>query len=333
MSRRLVVFSPNWLGDAVMALPAIQAVREAHPGITVDVAARASVAPMFSLSGLADRVLTLKRNADDLAAVREGAYDTAILLPNSFNSALLAWRAGIAERWGYRGDGRTWLLTKAVPMPLRVHQVDYYRRLVAACGCPSISDTPRLDASEKARRDGDALLRASGWNGEDRLLAMAPGAAYGTAKRWPVESYSALTDRLASEGVRVVLIGSGGDRSAAQALLAASRAALRPLDLVGRTDLVTLAGVLARCERLVTNDSGAMHFAAALGIGVTAMFGPTRERETSPRGTGDQQCLIHDVWCRPCMLRECPLVHRCMTGISVDAVYAASHDKAAEFRA
>lgn len=322
--RRLLVFAPNWLGDAVMALPAVQAVRDAFPNAQLEIAARAAIAPLFFLTTLADRVVTLRRNAADRAAISDGAYDIAILLPNSFNSAMMAWRAGIAERWGYRADGRSWLLTKAIAQPVRVHQVDFYRHLVAACGCPATADTPVLSVDDELRTRGAALLRSAGWDGLTPLVAMAPGAAFGTAKRWPAVSFAALTDRFSAGGTRVVLIGSAADASAAHELAAASHAAHRPIDLVGRTDLPTLAGVLSHCRRLVTNDSGAMHFAAALGIDVTAVFGPTRERETAPRGRGRQACLTHRVWCRPCMLRDCPLTHACMTGITPDTVHAAT---------
>jgi heptosyltransferase-2 len=155
------------------------------------------------------------------------------------------------------------------------------------------------------------------------LVAVAPGAAFGGAKRWPIGSFAGLIDELTNDGLRSVLIGAAADRAAATEVLMAAKASPAPLNLVGRTDLPTLGGVLAQCRSLVTNDSGAMHFAAALGLPVIAMFGPTRERETHPIG-GQHAVLTHPVWCRPCMLKECPLTHRCMTGIGVDAVLAAT---------
>jgi heptosyltransferase-2 len=319
-----VVLAPNWLGDAVMALPAVQALRDAFPAARLDIAARASIAPLFALTPLADRVLTLQRGPVDLAAIRSGAYDTAILLPNSFASAMLVWRAGIAERWGYRGDGRAWLLTKAIAPPAAVHQIDYYQHLVAACGCSPGDGIPTLTVDADLRAQAAMLLRSEGWKETTALVAMAPGAAFGTAKRWPAASFATLADRFAARGVQVVVIGSAADAPAARELIAASAAAAPPIDLTGRTDLRMLAGILAHCRRLITNDSGAMHFAAALGLDITAMFGPTRERETAPRGRGRQAALTHAVWCRPCMLRDCPLTHRCMRGITPEAVFEAS---------
>lgn len=324
MIRRLLLFAPNWLGDAVMALPAIQAVRETFPQATIDVAARPSVAPLFSLVPDVGRVLLLERGMSSAAAVHQGRYDTALLLPNSFHTARLAKKAGIPERWGYRADFRSWMLTRAVPRPLRLHQVDYYRSLAHAVGCAGGEGDPRIAVTDGLRAQGAASLVAAGWNGRVPLVALAPGAAFGAAKRWPAASFARLSDRLATDGVCPVLIGSIGDRAAGAELAAGLGGQSRPLDLIGRTDLPQLAGVLTHCRALVTNDSGAMHFAAALGVNVTAMFGPTRERETYPRGSGRHAFLTHPVWCRPCMLRECPLTHRCMTGTSVDAVYAAT---------
>jgi heptosyltransferase-2 len=153
---------------------------------------------------------------------------------------------------------------------------------------------------------------------------VAPGAAFGGAKRWPATSFAALIDGFAKDGVRAVLIGTAGDRLAATEVLAATSTQLHPINFIARTDLPALAGVLVHCRALVTNDSGAMHFAAALGVAVTAMFGPTRERETHPMGSAGHTVLTNPVWCRPCMLRECPLTHRCMTGITLDAVLAAT---------
>jgi heptosyltransferase-2 len=174
------------------------------------------------------------------------------------------------------------------------------------------------------RQAGSTLLTNAGWDGQSPLVALAAGAAYGGAKRWPATSYAAVAGELASDGVAAVLIGAGADRGAGDELLAQLTPAVRPIDLIGQTSLPALAGVLAHCRGLVTNDSGAMHLAAALGVNVTALFGPTNERETRPLGSGRRIVLTHRVWCRPCMLRECPLNHGCMRGIAVDTVREAA---------
>jgi heptosyltransferase-2 len=324
VTQRLLVLAPNWLGDAVMALPALTDVRRALPNAAIDVAARPSVGPLFAMVTGVGAVVSIEKGRRAIERLRDGHYDAALLLPNSFNAARLAWSAGIPERWGYRSDFRSPLLTQAVGAPTRVHQTEYYRHLVRALGF--VSDTvaePRLEVSDDLRAAGLARLAGEGWDARRPLVAVAPGAAFGGAKRWPAPSFAALVDGLAKDGVRAVLIGTAGDRLAATELLAVAKTSTRPLNLVGRTDLPTLAGVLVHCRALVTNDSGAMHLAAALGVTVTAMFGPTRERETHPLGSV-HTVLTNPVWCRPCMLRECPLTHRCMTGITVDAVLTAT---------
>lgn len=324
---RLLIFAPNWLGDAVMALPAIADLRHHLPDATIQIAARPAIAPLFEMVLAINGVVTLEKTERQSDQLRRAQYDAALLLPNSFNAARIAWRAGIPDRWGYRSDFRTLLLTRSVSAPTRVHQTEYYRHLVRALGYGGESAIePHLELTESHREAGAALLAEQGWDRRLPLVAVAPGAAFGGAKRWPVRSFAAVIDGLAIDGLRTVLIGAAGDRVAATEVLMATSASPAPLNLVGRTDLPSLGGVLGQCRSLVTNDSGAMHFAAAVGLPVIAMFGPTRERETHPIGE-KHMVLTNPVWCRPCMLRECPLTHRCMTGIGVDTVLTATRDR------
>jgi heptosyltransferase-2 len=325
---RLVILAPNWLGDAVMALPAIADLRRAAPAAFISVAARPSVAPLFALvPGVNDTVVL---GPDPARRLDGEGFDTALLLPNSTRAALVARRAGIPERWGYRTGWRGALLTRAIPPARDLHQVDYYQHLVHALGFSNGPNEPSVRPTTEAYAAGRQLLTASGWNGRTRLMAVAAGAAYGGAKRWPPQYFAELVDGLDGDGVQCVMIGAAADAATASEIAKhdarASRAHTR-LNLVGRTDLSTLAGVLANCRGLVTNDSGAMHLAAAIGIPVTAMFGPTNEEATSPRTPNPDAritILTHSVWCRPCMLRECPLDHRCMRGIGVAAVLQAA---------
>jgi heptosyltransferase-2 len=320
VSRRIVVFAPNWLGDAVMALPAIADIRRGAPDATIDIAARPSILPMVPLMPGRFGEIVLADRRDSIAAVHAGAYDTAILLPNSFGSAWVAQRARVSERWGYRHECRGPLLTRGVARPRRLHQSQYYRHLTTALGFEAGSDAPRLEVPPDLRVIGEERLIESGWDGVTPLVAVAPGAAYGGAKRWPPDRFAGAIDVLARQGIRAVLTGAAADRIAAAAVASSVRSGMRPIDVVGATDLATLAGVLVHCRAIITNDSGAMHFAAAIGLNVTAIFGPTDERATAPLGDGRISVVHTEVWCRPCMLRECPLRHRCMTGISVDQV-------------
>jgi heptosyltransferase-2 len=318
---RLVILAPNWLGDAVMALPAIADVRRAAPRAVIAVAAKASIAPLFQIVAEVNDVIAIDRLDD--------TFDTALLLPNSFRSALTVKKAGIAERWGYRTQWRGALLTRAVIPPSGLHQAEYYQQLVHALGFPNGPIEPRLSVPPAAREQGARIAHAAGWNGRAPLVALAPGAAYGGAKRWPPPYFAELAGTLASDGVDCVMVGTAADAATANEIAQAvparvggpERGALH--NLVGQTDLPTLAGLLANCRALVTNDSGAMHLAAAIGVPVTAVFGPTDDRATRP--LGDTHVVVtHPVWCRPCMLRECPLDHQCMRGITPAAVVAAA---------
>jgi len=337
---RLVILAPNWLGDAVMALPAIADVRRAAPAASISVAARASVAPLFALVPAVDDTLVL--GDDEVGALASKRFDTALLLPNSTRAAIVTRRAGVPERWGYRTGWRGSLLTRAIPAPRRIHQIEYYQHLVRALGFPNDPVEPSVTVSAVARDAGRSLLMESGWDGRTPLVALAPGAAYGGAKRWPAEYFAELAAGLAGDGVPCVIVGTAADgadlRGRVIFRVGTAKNHLSPLDLVGRTDIPTLAGVFANCRALVTNDSGAMHLAAAIGISVTALFGPTDERATSPRlhlrprplppsppaGTEVVTILTHPIWCRPCLLRECPLDHRCMRGIDVATVLEAA---------
>jgi heptosyltransferase-2 len=319
---RLVICAPNWLGDAVMALPALGGVRAAFPDARIAIAARASVAPLFEehTPAAQDDVVVLK-GGDETATLASGSFDTALLLPNSFRAAWAARQAGIAERWGYRGNLRGWLLTRAVAKPRgRVHQATYYADLVRGVGMPVRESVPRVSVRTETATRAQALLERSGVTVASPLVGFAPGAAYGHAKRWPPRRVAEVIARLSNErGVTCVLVGAAGDRGAGREIESSLPRGARVVDLIGRTDLRLLAGVLARCQAFVSNDSGAMHLAAALGVPVAAIFGPTDERVTAPPGGHD--VLVHDVFCRPCMLRDCPIDHRCMKGIPADAVF------------
>jgi heptosyltransferase-2 len=284
------------------------------------------VAPLFTLVPEIDSVVTTQTTRagarETVDAVRHGSFDTALLLPNSFNAALLAWRAEIPERWGYRTDWRGPLLTRAVVRPARGHQAEYYQRLVAELGFDSGPLCPRLTVGPAAVENARQLLVNAGWDGTSPLVAFATGAAYGGAKKWPAASFAAVATALIGDGAAIVLVGSEGDRTDADRVKALATGNL--VDLVGCTDVPALAAVLSVCRALVTNDSGAMHVAAALAVPVIAMFGPTNERETRPLGPVDATVITSDVWCRPCMLRECPLDHRCMEQIGVATVVAAA---------
>jgi heptosyltransferase-2 len=338
-AERVLVVSPNWLGDAVMALPAIADVkRHFHPARLI-VAARRSVAEMFRLAAPVDEVLVFEWGGKllrsgalrrDLDTLRRLQPDVAILLPNSFASAWVVRQAGIPERWGYTADFRRPMLSRGVRRPrTSVHQAAYYQHLVQQLGIASGPLEPVLAVPDVAVASARALLSSAGWSSERPLVAIAPGAAYGTAKRWlPAHFARLVTTLVPSEGATCALLGSGGDRETTEWIQRMVPEAERRhvLDLAGRTGLDELAGIMQLSSVFVSNDSGAMHMASALGVPVVALFGPTREYETAPlarAGGGRVEVLLNPVWCRPCMLRECPIDHRCMKGLSPERVFTA----------
>lgn len=330
--RRLVILAPNWLGDAVMALPAVADLRRHFAGTHVTVAGRGAVAALFTMVPGVDSVVTLPGRGG-LAALRTwtldadtlsaGGFDLAVLFPNSFASALITSRAGIAERWGLATDLRRRLLTRSAPKPKAAEtQAAYYQTLVASFG---IANGPRHACV--APPPSSAALAPPG-----PYVVFAPGAAYGTAKQWPPARFGELARLLLADHRSVVLVGSRADQEACAAIAsvadgskAAGGAAV--IDLCGRTTLAELAGVMAGASAVVSNDSGAMHLAAAVGAPVIAIFGATNEHRTSPLTRGPEATpaviVATNVWCRPCMLRECPIDHRCMTQVMAPRVFEA----------
>jgi lipopolysaccharide heptosyltransferase II len=332
---RVLVVSPNWLGDAVMALPAIADVRRHFRDARLIVAARRSIADLFRMSPDVDGVVVLewtgqvlKRDAlhRDVVALGAEKADAAVLLPNSFASAWLVNRAHVPQRWGYAADFRRPLLTRAVTQPRRsVHQAAYYQHLVGELGIPAGPLEPSIATPPDAIVGARMLLHSRAWDESRPLVAVAPGAAYGTAKRWLPEHFAALLTSLVKVGAQCVLVGSAGDAETTEWIKRRVPDGQRRhvLDLTGVTTLSLLAGVMAIARAFVSNDSGAMHLASAVGVPVAAIFGPTRELETRPlpRSGARADVLIHPVWCRPCMLRECPIDHRCMKGLSPERVF------------
>ncbi len=316
-----------------MALPLVADLHRAWPLTEIVVAARAAVAPLYAMvpgvrdtlvlegSGGRQAIASAPANATRLAA---GGFDAALLLPNSFLAAWLAWRAGIPERWGIARDLRGRLLTRPLARPRRYgHQVEYYNSITASLEVAIGDSFAGIDIPSSSLTGARALLAENGVTEGTRCVVIAPGAAYGRAKQWPVERFGELCRLLAGAGLVTVAVGAKGDVSACQDVARVASV----VNLCGRTDLATLAGVMASATAVVSNDSGAMHLAAAVGARVVAVFGPTDDQKTSPLPASARApaatIIATSVWCRPCMLRECPIDHRCMTRITAAQVFAA----------
>ena len=334
----VLVVAPNWLGDAVMALPAISDIRNAFPSARLTVAARSSVADIFALVPFINDTVTLGWNGrwfhrssfeSDAARLRGLGSDLAILLPNSFASAWLAARARVADRWGYAADVRTRLLSRAVPRPSgSMHQAAYYQHLTRELGIDSGPLEPAVTVPEGVRSSARDFLVERGWAASRPLVTFAPGAAYGTAKRWLPQHVARLVTTLVQQRkAACVVVGSRGDAATSEQILSLLQPGVTShvIDATGSTTIATLAGILSLAGACVSNDSGAMHLAAAVGTPIVALFGPTNEFETAPLTRHGRKALVltHPVWCRPCMLRECPIDHRCMKGITPERVFDA----------
>jgi heptosyltransferase-2 len=312
-----------------MSLPAVTAVRASFPDAWLAVAAIPSIAPIFEEhTGAGQQEILSVTSDDETDRLSTGRFDTIVLLPNSFRSAWIASRSGIPERWGYRAGVRGPLLTRAIGRPkAAVHQATYYAELVRGLGMAVSEVPPKIVPSDRTRHRAATALEA-GYSRPDPgrpkpapTVGFAPGAAYGHAKRWPPERVAQVITRLVRErGATCILVGAEADREAGRAIESSLPPDVPVTNMIGRTDLRLLIGILARCNAFVSNDSGAMHLAAAAGVPVTAIFGPTNEKATSP--IGDHDVLVRQVFCRPCMLRECPIDHRCMTRISAEDVFA-----------
>lgn len=325
--RRVLVRCPNWLGDTVMALPTIRTLVGLCPRAEL-IAVGPWIEPLLAAEpGVTRRApvpSTFAARLRQALALRREAIDLAVLLTNSFETALLARVSGARWRLGYQGDGRRPLLTHPLPLPdAPRHQVDRYLGLLVPLGCPPGSEPPppTLSPSAHHRAEARRLLAEVGVGPGIVAVGLHLGAAFGPSKLWPIERLADLALQLGAAGMTAVFLG----RPDAGPLLASVRhrmaktgpAALK--SLVGRDTPDLLPALLAELSALVAPDSGPAHVAAAVGVPVVALFGPTDPRLTAPRGRA-----VTAIWrrpsCAPCFQPRCPIDHRCLTAVGVDEV-------------
>jgi heptosyltransferase-2 len=325
---KILVRATNWVGDAVMSLPALRALRLRFPASEISILARPWVADLYRREPFCDRLIPY--TARDLGSkfqaardLRSSGFDAAILLQNAFEAAAVAFVARIPERIGYSRDGRGMLLTKAVEVPKRGeiprHERFYYLEMLRRAGLlDEIEENGmiRLQGAGAAREAGLARFAELGMG--DPVIGVSPGAAYGTAKRWLPERFAEAANRIAAEmGATVAVFGSKDERD----LCAAVAAAIQPpaRNFAGETSLAEFIDLAAACRVYLTNDSGAMHIASALGIPTVAVFGATDDIATGPTGPL-ARVVRQPVECSPCLRRECPIDHRCMTRVGAAQV-------------
>jgi lipopolysaccharide heptosyltransferase II len=335
-ARKILLRATNWIGDALISLPALEALRARFPAAEIVLVAKPWVSEVYmhypaSLRQIIYDPAGRHRGPQGFKALvgelRREEFDAAILFQNAFQAAWMAWRAAIPVRIGYARDGRQPLLTDAVPVPppgAYGHQAYYYLQLLFRAGLLERPEPARpLGQARLVLRDAEKSwatrrLELLGLSGPRFLVGMAPGASFGPAKRWLPERFAALADRLIGElHADVLIFGSAAEQPLAEAVARAMKHP--PLVVAGKTTLTQFMALLGECRVLISNDSGPMHLAAALGLPGVAVFGSTDERATGPLG-GRTRVVKRPVACSPCGLRECPIDFRCMRQVSVEEV-------------
>lgn len=325
----------------MICIPAMREIRRLFPDAVISLLIRPWVRDIYSAVDFIDEIIEYDKEGRHrgksglfrlISELKRRQFDLAVLLQNAFEAAFIAWCAGIPDRIGYARDARSLLLTRPcriAPEVLKVHQGYYYLGMLSSAGL--IAEDPwssnreldirigvRKEDSEAARE----MLRASGIAAGDTIIGINPGAYYGPAKRWFPDRYAAVADRLVEEyGARVAIFGSASDLRTAEELQAGMKH--KPVILAGRTTLGQLMGLLKECRLLITNDSGPMHLAAALGVPQLAIFGSTSEVATGPLSRR-AVVIKHQVDCNPCFLRECPSDFACMKNVTTEQVFDAA---------
>jgi heptosyltransferase-2 len=334
---KIMIRATNWVGDAIMALPALRAVRQKFPEAQIGIVARPYVAEIYRDQNVCDELIAYDpvrehqgwRGRERLASeLRSRKFDVALLLQNAFDAAWLACRAGIPERIGYARDGRSMLLTKAIPLPkvgeTPPHEKFYYLELLRRAGwldrLPEIEHIAMHVPDARRQHAAETLLDA-GARPHAFRVAIGAGASYGSAKCWFPERFAETANRFQGErDADVILFGTAGEVAVSNAIAAGM--SRKPVDLTGKTPIGDLPALLSQCHLFLGNDSGAMHVAAAVGLPVVAVFGPTDPEGTAPV-TSRFSIVQQKPYCSPCFLKRCPTDHRCMKSVAPDMVQVA----------
>jgi heptosyltransferase-2 len=332
-----MVRATNWIGDVVMSLPALEALRARFPKAEIVVVAKSWVSELYWHHGAVTRQIVYSPEGQHrgprgfrklVQTLRAERFDLAILFQNAFHAAWMAWCSRTPVRVGYARDGRSSLLTDAIEAPPPAaygHQSQYYLQLLFRAGLidkPKPVQEIRLAVAPAEKAWAVRHMIKLGLGGPRFLVGLNPGASFGPAKRWLPQRYADLADRLIGAlHADVLIFGSRAEKPLAEEIARAMKHT--PMILAGETSLRQLMAVMGQCRLVISNDSGPMHVAAALGLPLVAIFGSTDERATGPVGSRTR-VIKRSVDCSPCGLRECPIDFRCMDGVTVDDVYMAA---------
>lgn len=324
---KILIRGTNWIGDAIMTIPAVDSIRATYPKAYIAVLAKPWVADIYRLFSSVNEIIIFENKYDNALGVfqlahllRKKKFDAAILLQNAIEAAIIALTAGIPQRAGYNSDGRGFLLTNRVQRSQeikRLHQTDYYLEMVKALGCASVNKEMHLE-TKISRIDAQRILRKYMPDPQKEIICLAPGATYGPAKRWFPERFAKVADKIAAElPCQIILLGGKSDWDVAEEV--GRYAGTDLLNLTGKTNLEEAIYLISQCRIMISNDSGLMHIAGALNVPTIAIFGSTNPATTSP--VGNQSIVVHqEVSCSPCLKKTCPIDFRCMELITVEDV-------------
>lgn len=328
----IMIRATNWVGDAVMTIPAVEAVRSNFPDSHISVIARPWVIPLFRDHPCVDEVVPFEKGENTLTSVIETAriisfilnrrFDLAILLQNAFEAAFIAAMGKVRYRVGYDTDARGFLLTHKVKRTrevLKIHQVEYYLYLLHKAGLKAESGPPVIHIPENKRREAINFLNSNLITTEDFTVGLSPGAIFGEAKRWPPERFAEIGDRAVEKwNARIIVFGSKKETEVCQRTCDCMQN--NALNLCGATSLDQAMALISLCNLFVSNDSGLMHVAAALQIPTVAVFGSTDPVATGPYSPV-ATVVKHNISCAPCLRRKCPSDYRCMLSVTVEEVW------------
>jgi len=330
---KIIVRAPNWIGDVVMSIPALEGLKSNFPSAWLAVVAKPWVVDLLDTNASVDEILPYDPDSGPLARtkstlqmskhIREAGYDMAVLFQNAFEAALLVWLGKVKQRIGYSTDGRRILLTHGIPRQKTgvhgLHQVDYYLNLLRAIGLEIPSTEPKLSLSENQIEKAHQFLSERRLDSERITVGLAPGAIYGEAKRWPADRFAQVAD-LAVENwnANILIFGSAMERPIGNRVQQSMRQSA--LNLCGETSLKEAIGLLSICDFFITNDSGLMHVAAALDIPTVAIFGSTDPIATGPR-SAKARVICHNMDCAPCLKQTCPKDFSCMLSVTPNEVW------------
>jgi heptosyltransferase-2 len=333
--KRAVVRVPNWVGDAVMCVPALRQLRRILPDAHITLVARPGTSDIFIDAEFADELIVYERTGlgsvwKQISEWKKRRFDLAVLFQNAFEAAAIAFLARVPARIGYDTERRGFLLTDSIPPPEwkdERHEVFYYLNIVGELE-QSISTEPSretlepefaLSVSEDRKQKARELLREHGLDTARPLVLLCPGSVNSRAKRWPAERFAALADQFRAVATNLALIGSPGETDVSEKVR--ELADSKPLVLTGKTSVAEATALISIADVLITNDTGPAHIGPAVGTPTLVIFGPTNPVTTRPFGPAGV-VVREPPYCAPCMLRDCPIDHRCMTAIAPADVFA-----------